>query len=191
MNKKIPDNIYETRCQWCEFRQGNENEAVPDGMDLAPSYHDKLPCSIMSIARWEDNECCSFHPNYVFGICLSCIHRNTFFPENCDIGVTDKRTVFCSKDRYYQIASMTCDKYKPNPYWMDTMKRQAAEGRIPRNFDPETFTPAENLETVKSKWDTEEGKLKLEREKLIAEKTQKKKEEHDGQMNMLDLLEDL
>ena len=96
MNKKIPDNIYETRCQWCEFRQGDENEAVPDYLVLAPSHHDNLPCSILSIARWEDGECCSFHPNYVFGICLSCVHRNTFFPENCDIGITDKKTVFCS-----------------------------------------------------------------------------------------------
>ena len=48
----------------------------------------------------------------------------------------------------FNYTYFTCDRYKVDHSWKETLKREALEGKIPKNFDPDTFEPLEYMEGV-------------------------------------------
>ena len=65
----------------------------------------------------------------------------------------------------------------PDPAWFDTMRRQAAEGRIPRNFNPETMKPIgdgfEETKAALAVWESAENAIRQEKERQEAERMRK------------------
>lgn len=177
---KIPDDVFETRCRYCRHRQTEENKDIPDKYLFFAPKHKELPCEIMGISQHNKvkGECLSFLPNYIFGICLTCRHKNTFSENYCFLDEQpNKRQIYVSSsvgDAFTPGFSInrvsTCDNYVVNTDLIPFMIIEATEGRIPRNFDPETMRAIESDEhTVSSEaWDEIE---RMQQEtKRIAEK---------------------
>lgn len=146
---KIPDDVWEGRCQWCFHRVSDENRAIPYSWTYQCFHQKDLPCRIISICRCDDipGECKSFTPHHIYGICMTCRHDNYFHEGFCTRDEQpNKRQVFIGQgyqnEPYYGCHRLsTCDAYEPNPIWFETMRKQALEGKIPRNFNPETMEP--------------------------------------------------
>lgn len=164
---KIPDDVFENRCRYCFHGRpdaGNK-DIFPEW--LWSVFHRKdLSCGIFGISRCDEipGECISFSPNYIFGICLTCQHNNSFSPDYCmKAKQPNKRKVFIGNgglggaahpDYWMEHVLSTCDAYAVSADWIDIMQKQAAEGKILRNFDPETMKaigPAMRNETAE-KW---------------------------------------
>ena len=183
---EIPEDVWEGRCQWCRHRQGNENRKVPAAW-LGVYAHDKdLPCRIMSVSRPNDilGECRSFAPNHIYGICATCKNDSIFEEKGyCDKDEQpNKRQVFVGQgyknEAYWGVHRLsTCDGYEPDSDWFDFMRREAAEGKIPRNFNPETMKPiGEGFEETKAAiaaW--EKVEMALNREKAKAQEARDRK----------------
>lgn len=157
--QKIPQEIWETDCRYCRHRVMEEN-VIP------PSKY-KKPCQIMMIAHIENGHCCSCRPTEGFGICATCEYFNGFHDN-----VEDKNAIYCTlidgpvnrrntmphiKAGYsrevtsFDYSYFTCDRYTVNrgPYMgKERLLDLALKGRIPKNFDPETFKPLEYMEGV-------------------------------------------
>lgn len=206
--EKIPDDVWEGRCRWCIHRQLDENKAV-DGQRIYQTayarYH--VPCRIYGIAKcWEiPGECRDFAPNQIFGICKTCEYNNCFHDGFClRDEQPNKRRIYIGhgaynhKADYWQIHELsTCDGYEPDHDWFDTMKRQAAEGKIPRNFDPETMKMIDphKENAMAEKWKEIDRVMAEEAKAEKARKELKKMREAaengteiPGQLSMADLL---
>lgn len=157
--QKIPQEIWETDCKYCEFRAMEEN-IIP------PSRYER-PCKIMGLADNKNGHCSSCRPTEGFGICATCEYFNGFYDN-----VEDKNTIYCTlidgpvnrrntmphikagysrKVTHFDYSYFTCDRYTVNrgPYMgKERLLDLALKGRIPKNFDPETFKPLEYIEGV-------------------------------------------
>ncbi|MBQ3859930.1 MAG: hypothetical protein II779_05330 [Clostridia bacterium] len=162
---KIPDDVYEQRCRYCRHHMpAGGNQDVPERWIFQVQHRKDLSCGIFGLARCAEvpGECLTFHPNWIFGICKTCEHNNSFADGYC---LSDERPNYrqvfraCEgisfrPDYWRRHVVSTCDAYSPNPYWFDTMRKQAAAGEIPRNFDPETMEATEQFDGVAAeKWE--------------------------------------
>lgn len=158
---KIPDQVFETRCRYCfHGRPEAGNQDIPESWLFQVYHHKDLPCNIMGISKPERSvkgECESFYPNVIFGICAYCAFNSQFIEQTyCKLeerpnyrpvylGVT-----YGAERRAYDVHALcTCDKYRPDPFWIDHMRRDAAQGRAPQNFNPETMEPIGRIEESK------------------------------------------
>ena len=180
---KIPDDVFRNRCAWCFHRiPGRENVEVPDRELFAYPRREKGACNIMGVCRSNriEGECESFHPMHIYGICMTCAHYNSFC-EDTEYCMAYKRPnrhrVFVGEVYFaesWQAALFTCDKYTPDKNKEDFMIRDAAAGRAPAIFDPDTMErTGENTETIWKRWreeheeqkeptkDPEEGQISL------------------------------
>ncbi len=152
---KIPDDVFDTRCRYCIHRkQGVENKDIPEDWLWKQWHRDDMPCEIFGISHFDQipGECVDFYPNYIFGICLTCGFSNHFADGFCtrkEQPNKHKLYIGCGgfaagtpRPAYWRDHVLsTCDAYCVAEFWVDIIRRQAAEGRIPRNFDPETMKP--------------------------------------------------
>jgi len=179
---RIPDDVWEGRCKWCIHKNLDENRMVPN-VWLYSSAHDKdRPCRIMGTSRPDEipGECKNFSPNYIFGICATCRFDNCFHEGFCTRSEQpNKRQVYIgqgyAKEAYWGVHRLsTCDAYEPDPSWTHTMRKQALEGKIPRNFNPETMEPiGEGFEETKAAiraWADADLEHAREKERAEAEK---------------------
>lgn len=176
---RIPDDVWENRCQWCGHRTAEKNrDVIRRELDTSRQEVMKtIPCRIMRLARYEDipGECGSFAPNFIYGICATCEHDNMFHEGYCTAeNQPDKRQVYVGQGymdvNYWGIHRLsTCGNYKPDPNDIDIMRKQAARGLIPKNFDPETMKPI----TTTGRNETAEHWAKVEQD-LAAEDRQVK-----------------
>lgn len=206
--ERIPEEVWEGRCRWCAHRKLEENKTFEKEMVYREWYNqENVPCRISTVARYDrmPGECLSFAPNYIFGICKTCEYNNSFHEGYCTRdGQPNKRQVYIGqsayshKPDYWQKHELsTCDGYEPHHGWIAIMRRQAAEGKIPRNFDPETMKMLDPHEEnqMAEKWE--------EVDRMMAEEAKRKKAEMDrakvkaaaeaekqipGQLSLADLL---
>ena len=148
----IPDEVWTNRCQWCAHRQTESNFPVT----LGQADKIKMPCRILKVCfpgRDIPGECASFTPNLIFGICETCEYNNIFCEGYCTKPEQpNKRQVFIGQDYggnnkpdyWGQHRLSTCDNYSVHMAWVVAMKKQAAKGQIPQNFNPKTMTFEEN-----------------------------------------------
>ena len=200
---KIPDDVFETRCRYCMHgRPEGGNKDIPEAWIFAQSHRKDLSCNIFGIYGCDriPGECTSFSPNHIFGICYTCEHDNTFHAGFCTKEKQpNKRQIFigngglggAAKPEYWNTHVLsTCDAYRPSHYCIDIMRRQAAEGRIPRNFDPETMKPigqAMNNETAEQ-WDAIDRK-RAEEAAAKEERKQAEQMERAEQLTLFSLAE--
>ena len=155
---KIPDDVFNTRCRWCHHGQPeNGNSEIPDSEIYSYKWRDKLPCKIMAICRADKipGECLSFTPNAIYGVCDTCQYDNPFAEGYCmrkerpnyrQVFIGNSFAGSSSQPKYWDSHNLsTCDAYKVNPTWIDIIRKTAADGRAPRNFDPETMQPLDPL----------------------------------------------
>ncbi len=189
---KIPDDVFETRCRYCMHgRPEGGNQDIPEEWIFTQFHRKDLSCNIFGISRCDriPGECESFAPNHIFGICYTCEYSNSFHEGFCTRGSQpNKRKIFIGNgglggahhpDYWKEHVLSTCDAYRPSHYWTDIMRKQAAEGKIPRNFDPETMKavgPAMKNETAE-KW------AEIDRQQA-AENEAKRKAEEDRRLAM-------
>ena len=205
---QIPEDVFEGRCRWCVHRQLDENKPFDKSMIYRSWYSkENVPCRIYGIARCNDlpGECMSFAPNQIYGICKTCEYNNSFHEGYCTRDEQpNKRQVYIGhkaytyKADYWQTHELsTCDGYAPSHFWIDTMKQQAAEGKIPRNFDPETMKMIEPHQEnqMAAKWEEIDRLRKEEAEREKRRKEQEKMraaaeagEQIPGQVSIADLL---
>lgn len=167
---KIPDNVWENRCRYCIHGNINGLQEIPKSW-IWKNYHDQdRPCKIIGVSHPDEStgECSSFAPNHIYGICATCKHDNIFHEGYCMMPEQpNRRQIYTgqgySKPSYWAVHRLsTCDNYTPDPDWKDIMIREAAEGKIPRNFDPETMEKTEDLNPTK--WAVYEQEILEEKE---------------------------
>lgn len=176
---KIPDDIFLNRCRWCFHHvPGSENNEINEARLCRPN--NGAPCKIMAVANYSrtPGECMSFFPNSIYGICWTCRHNNAFVDGYCtSLQQPNKRQVFRGSDfsgsssqpNYWDTHILsTCDNYKPDPRDYDFLRRDAAEGRAPRNFDPDTMQPIKENDPpgITAAFDQIKRQLLEEREKI-------------------------
>lgn len=207
MNDKIriPDDVWTERCQWCVHRQTSENRTV----EKWECYSSRLdidrskPCRIMSIARFADipGECKSFAPHNIYGLCMTCKH-DSIFQQDRDYCKIDERPNYrqiyigigYQEKAYWGIHRLsTCDNYEPSEVHIEGMREDAARGKIPRNFDPETMKPigeaqqnetAEKWAAIENELAAEDRRTKAAREAAMAERDG----QIPGQVSIADLI---
>ena len=119
---RIPENIWENRCKYCIHKQGEKNLPIPKSEVYRPRI--ELPCRIIAIAqpgKRMPNECFSFAPANVYGICATCKHDNSFCDGWCmKKDHKEERRVFYgitynnSKPDYWGRHRLSvCDDYEP------------------------------------------------------------------------------
>ena len=176
---KIPDDVFETRCLYCRHRQTEENKEIPDNNLFEARYHKEKPCRIMGISQCNKvkGECLSFLPNYIFGVCLTCSHNNMFMENYCILDEQpNKRQLYIASsvgdattpEYHSKHIGSTCDNYEVEPWMIPFMKAEAAEGRIPHNFDPETMLAIEaNENTVSTEAWAEIERMQQETKRIV------------------------
>lgn len=152
---KITDEVFENRCRYCIHGSPEAgNKDIRKEWIYSQFYRKDLSCRIFGISRFDEvpGECLDFSPHHIFGICYTCEYDNCFHePTYCTRAEQpNKRQVFIGNGglggahhpNYWKNHVLsTCDAYMPNHNWLDIMCREAADGKIPRNFDPETMKP--------------------------------------------------
>lgn len=209
MLPKIPDDIYNNRCQYCiHFIEDKENREI-QRHEIWRCSDNPCPCKIQSIAQYkhqehdedwrefwyvpyDDGECRSFTPLYGYPICYYCEYHNSFMKEQeyCTITPKNRRIAVIGNQyggEHWQYAYMICDKWKLDSSWRKRALEKVARGRLPAIFDPNTFKllkPAKENK-VAEKWAVivKEQKEKLQKEaELLAEE---KKTDENGQYKLL------
>ena len=197
---KIPDQVFETRCRYCfHGRPEAGNQDIPEAWLYQQCHRKDLSCNIMGISKPERSvkgECESFYPNVIFGICAYCAFNSQFIePTYCKL---DERpnyrhvylgVTYGAERRAYDVHALcTCDKYRPDPYWVDHMRRDAAQGKAPQNFDPDTMEPIGETDrnTAAEQWVrlSEEARKKREAEEKARE--DEKARESEVQLTFID-----
>lgn len=176
--KMIPSNIWETDCKYCRFRESEQNfEYGSRGKYVLPCklriyagnckvWNTEIEKYLTEYEAYKDH-CPSCRPNEGFGICATCQYFNCFHDDveninNIYCTLTDgpvnrRNTMPHIKAGYsneltsFDYTYFTCDKYmvEYGPYSRkNNLLRLALEGKIPKNFDPETFKPLEYTEGV-------------------------------------------
>lgn len=186
---KIPDDVFEKRCPYClHGRIENGNRDVPDRLLLTLAGHDMSSCNIFGISNYKcreiPGECLDFMPHAIYGICYTCEFSNSFHPGYClRDEQPNKRKLYIGcgfsggaahPDYWRDHILSTCDNYLVDHDKISMIRKQAIEGKIPRNFDPETMKPigpAEKNE-VAERWVEME---RQEKEKRMAEEETAKK----------------
>lgn len=192
----IPENIWETDCKYCRFRDSEENFKYRSRQNRY-----ERPCKLEKFAGncgiWDresgelktehevyKEHCGSVRPNEGFGICATCHYKNSFADdtEYCthNEGPLNRRNTmpwvhagYSNKVTSFDYSYFTCDRYKVDcHHWgigKDGLIKRALEGRIPMNFNPDTMKPLEYI----SGEPIEEWKAR--QEKHEAEKPENKK----------------
>lgn len=157
---KIPEDVFINRCRWClHGNKDGKNIEIPEADIYKAKYRDRQPCQIMGISSHSvvPGECLSFMPRFMYGICATCEHNNAFTENYCmRPEQPNKRQLFMGnsfsgmhgRDYWGKHMLSTCDAYTPDPYWFDIMRRDAAAGLIPRNFNPDTMRPIEDAPAI-------------------------------------------
>lgn len=134
---RIPQDVWETRCQICGHKNGPENIPVPLWAIHRPQYEKIIPCKIMAVLgdslKERQGECMNFTPKFgTYGICESCRHNNCFYEGFCtkeDHG--PQRRVYYGKnyggderkvDYWGRHRLSVCDDYEPNEYAREANK---------------------------------------------------------------------
>lgn len=137
---RIPDDVYQNRCPYClQFRNAPNEDT--------PLFTVHAPCNVFSLPNlWEvKGECRCFVPYSIFGICNTCEHK-TWDERDCRIEPVNRRAVYYSGDWLYSRWCHTCDRYTLRHEIGEIIKEEAAQGKIPKNFDPDTFEPVGEFE---------------------------------------------
>lgn len=184
-NRMIPQDIWEKDCKYCTFRSGEENfEYGSRGANEQPCkigkykgncriWNEKTKKFDLTEHEAHKDHCPSCRPCEGFGICGTCEYFNGFHDN-----VEDKNAIYCTlidgpvnrrnsmphinagygkEITHWNYVYFTCDRYKVDGYWKNTLKKQALEGRIPKNFNPDTFEPLEYIEGVPIEvWEAEQ-----------------------------------
>ena len=128
---RIPQDVWETRCQHCVHKVGKENIPVPMWMAYKHKYENVIPCRIIGICHPNDmpGECMSFAPKIdTWGICATCKHQGGIFggDDFCrkkdhaerhrvyygtDYGGDERK-----KEYWGTFRLSTCDDYEPDEY---------------------------------------------------------------------------
>lgn len=156
-SQKIPQEIWEKDCKYCSFRAMEEN--------TIPQTKYKKPCKIMMTAHIENGHCRSCRPIEGFGICATCEYFNGFHDD-----VEDKNAIYCTltdgpvnrrntmphinagysrEITHFNYSYFTCDRYTVNkgPFMgKDRLLKLALQGRIQKNFNPDTFEPLKYID---------------------------------------------
>ena len=125
----IPEDVWESRCQICIHKNGQDNVQIPAWALYRQQYAGIIPCRIMGISRPNERpgECMSFAPVFgLYGICESCKHNNIFFEGFCTKeGHAPERRVYYGTDYggdekkidYYGRHRLSiCDDYEPDQW---------------------------------------------------------------------------
>ena len=185
-NRKIPQDIWEKDCKYCTFRCSEENFAYGSGKNKydtpckigkfkGDTFHWNEETKAFDLTDHEvyTEHCGSCRPTECFGICGRCEYFNGFHEESefpngiyClhPQGPLNRRNSmphinagYGKEITHWNYVYFTCDRYKVDHYWKDTLKRQALQGRIPKNFNPDTFEPLEYIEGVPMEvWEAEQ-----------------------------------
>ena len=126
---RIPDDVWEGRCQLCVHKHAQENVPIPQWAVHKYSYDKIIPCRIMGLSLFDrmPGECLNFAPRMeVEGICNSCRHDSYFHEGFCmKEGHAEQRRVYWGKDYggdkrkidYYARHRLSvCDDYEPNEF---------------------------------------------------------------------------
>lgn len=155
-----------------------KTEKFPTSMFFFAPKHKEMPCGIMGISQHNKvkGECLSFLPNYIFGICSTCQHDNMFRENYCILDEQpNKRQLYIASSvgdattpgYYSKHRVSTCDNYVVKSWMVPFMKKEAAEGRIPHNFDPVTMQAIDvDNESVSAKAWAEIERMQQETKKL-------------------------
>jgi hypothetical protein len=173
--KMIPANIWESDCKYCMFRESEENFAYGSRGNRYEKpcrlrkyerntryWNEKTKKFDLTDYEIYKEHCGSCRPAECFGICARCEYFNQFhdtadFPGGIycthSKGPLNRRNTkphikagYSKEVTSYDYTYFTCDRYIVDHYWKETLKRQALKGRIPKNFDPDTFKPLEYIE---------------------------------------------
>lgn len=167
---KIPDDVYENRCHYCMQFQDKPNDDVY-------MFAQNRPCNVFGLPRlWEvEGECRCFVPYSIFGICNTCEFKSWDKQKECQIEPVNRRAVYHSGDWLFSRWCHTCDKYQLRHGLREHIKREAAMGKIPKNFNPDTFEPIGEFERneLADRWAAEAKKYapreipKIEEERTL------------------------
>lgn len=206
---RIPDEIWEERCRWCVHRQTEKNRSVVR-WETSTSRQDvsaSVPCRILSIAGYDriPGECVSFAPHDIYGLCMTCAHDRMFHRKEgfCELDERPNyRQVYLgigyqNPEYWGRHRLSTCDNYCPNSIHFDGMRRDAAEGKIPQNFDPETMEPvreternetAEKWARIREKQEIEDTRKRAEAEMMREQLEAERSGQIPGQVSMEELI---
>jgi hypothetical protein len=125
---RIPDDVWETRCQLCVHKNADDNIPIPASAIHRGQYERILPCRILSLSRMDKmpGECMSFSPKHgTPGICDSCRYNNIFHDGFCmkDDHAQQRRVYYGTDyggderkvDYYSRHRLSVCDDYERWP----------------------------------------------------------------------------
>ncbi|MGE4274091.1 MAG: hypothetical protein AB7E31_14715 [Desulfitobacterium sp.] len=134
----INEELTEARCKFCIFY-------IPDGKRSVWGRGEKTYCNIESVAELKEDDCLSFRPNPMFGICCYCeYHSNFNGPDYCRKDNQPNRRMVYGKPASIPPKSIgfdlyTCDSYVASYLWRPYILKSLMNGRCPANFDPDTW----------------------------------------------------
>lgn len=207
----IPQKIWETDCKYCIFRGKEENtkNSKYDCPCRLNEYEDRYKVFVngkwISGNTYNKDHCHSFKPVEHFGLCSRCKYFNRFMDKVAYCTHRDRphnrRNVYpdITPDGYadcWNYTRCTCDRYEVAEDWKRILLLEALAGRIPKNFNPETWEATEHIDGKTIEWefaisDYEYEQRVKEREARIKEDEQivikKSKKDYDGQINLNDI----
>lgn len=216
----IPTHIWDKQCKYCRFRQKDENKRIDkyNGPCLIGGADDDEPEAyfwidnkkISTMEYYNTNYCLHWKPNKEYGLCNTCEYFNHFADdtEYCTHldGPLNRKLVYDVKPDgpadCWKYDYCHCERYSVDPYWKDTMIKQALDGKIPKNFNPETWEPTKINEEYSLEWEFKKSdkeyeerkekqkKIQEESDRAAEKKTKKNKLDYipDGQMSIFSFI---